>query len=200
VRLFVAAEIGNHLAGQAEQLIVQIKKRVAEQAPRARMTWLTAARLHITITFLGEADDARVEEIGRALEPPLRVRPFDLGLAGVGVFPRRGPPRAVWAGVDAGRDAMIAVEREVASRLAPLGIIGDARPYSPHVTLARVREAAGLRAVTLLEGFEWRAFGTAYIDAITLFESRLLPAGPTYLPLQRTSLARPTRGSASSTK
>jgi 2'-5' RNA ligase len=192
VRLFVAAEIGEHLATRAEALIVEIKRRVAEVAPRARVTWLTAPRLHITIRFIGDADHARAETIVRELEPPLRLAPFDLGLAGVGVFPGHGPPRAVWAGVERGLDAMVAVEREVASRVASIGIPGETRSYRPHLTLARVREAAGLRSARLLEGLERELLGTTRIDAITLFESRLSPAGPTYVPILRTSLGRPT--------
>ena len=62
------------------------------------------------------------------------------------------------------------------------------RPYSPHLTLARVREAAGLRSASLLDGLEDRSLGTTRIDAITLFQSRLSPKGPTYVPLLRTSL------------
>jgi 2'-5' RNA ligase len=192
VRLFVAAEIGERLAGRAEALIVEIKKRVAEMAPRAGVTWLTAPRLHITITFIGEADDARAETVLRALAPPVSVPAFDLDLTGVGVFPTHGPPRAVWVGVQGGRDVLVAVEREVVSRLAPLGIPSEERPYSPHLTLARVRAAPGLRAASLLEGLEKRSLGTTRIAAITLFESRLSPTGPTYVPLLRTSLGGPT--------
>jgi 2'-5' RNA ligase len=55
-----------------------------------------------------------------------------------------------------------------------------------------VRAAPGLRAARLLEGLEKRSLGTTRIDAITLFESRLSPTGPTYVPMLRTSLGGPT--------
>jgi 2'-5' RNA ligase len=63
------------------------------------------------------------------------------------------------------------------------------RPYRPHVTLARVKEPAGLRTAPLLEGVREHEFGVRRVDAITLFESRLSPRGPTYMPLHRTPLA-----------
>jgi len=192
VRLFVAAEIGARLASQAEDLIDALRKRVAEQAPRTRVTWLTVARLHITITFIGNLDRGRVEAVVSALEPPLHVPPLDLSLAGAGVFPQHGPPRAVWAGIGLGRESLMAAEREVVSRLAGIGIGGEDRPYRPHLTLARVREAAGLRSTRLFDGLEQNSLGTTRIDAITLFESRLSPTGPTYVPMLRTSLAGPT--------
>lgn len=192
MRLFVAAEIGERLAGRAAELIRELEKRAADAAPRARLTWLAANRLHITIRFIGEVDDVRVAAIAAALEPPLDVEPFDLTLAGMGVFPRSGPPRVVWTGIEQGRDDLIAVERELSSRLSTLGIPAESRPYSPHLTLARVREAAALRSATLLEGLEDRSLGTTRIDAITLFQSRLSPKGPTYVPLLRTALGRRT--------
>jgi 2'-5' RNA ligase len=192
VRLFVAAEIGEALPSRATELILELRKRTVGAAPRAKVTWLTSERLHITIRFIGEVDDSRGAAIRAALESPLDVAPFDLTLAGTGAFPKGGAPRVMWAGVEQGRDDLIAVEREVTSRLDALGIPAEDRPYSPHLTLARVREAAGLRSATLLEGLEDRSLGTTRIDAITLFQSRLSPKGPTYVPLLQTPLRRPT--------
>ena len=91
-------------------------------------------------------------------------------------------------GVAHGRDELKAIERIVSSRLLALGIAEEDRPYSPHLTLARVRDAAGLRTIRLLDGLTDRSVGTTRIDAITLFQSRLSPKGPTYVPLLRTSL------------
>ena len=188
MRLFVAAEIGERLAGRAADLIREVEKRVADAAPRARLTWLVADRLHITIKFIGEVDDVRSAAILTALRPPLDVESFDLTLAGLGAFPKNGPPRVLWIGTEPGRDGLIAVEREISSRLRTLAIPPESRPYSPHLTLARVREAAGLRSASLLAGLEDRSLGTTRIDAITLFQSLLSPKGSSYVPLLRTSL------------
>ena len=161
-------------------------------APRAKVTWLTPGRLHLTIRFIGEVDEARSAAVHAALGPPLGMEPFDLTLAGTGAFPKRGPPRVLWAGVEQGRNELIAAEREISARLATLGGRREERPHSPHVTLARVRDAGGLRSASLLKGFEDRRLGTIHVDAITLFHSRLSPQGPTYAPLLRTLLRRPT--------
>jgi 2'-5' RNA ligase len=64
----------------------------------------------------------------------------------------------------------------------------EQRPYNPHLTLARVREAAGLRAAALFDGLRDSVIGTTPIDAITLFDSRLSSKGPTYAPLLRVPL------------
>jgi 2'-5' RNA ligase len=96
----------------------------------------------------------------------------------------------VWTGIERGRTELIETEREVAARLATLGIPPERRPYSPHLTLARIRDAAGLRSTRLLDGFADRPVGTTRIDAITLFQSTLSPRGAVYVPLVRTPLAR----------
>ena len=187
MRLFVAAEIGEALAGCAAELIRELQTRTAGAAPRAKVTWIPADRLHLTIRFIGEVDDARAAAIRAALEPPLDVEPFALTRAGTGAFPKSGPPRVLWAGIEAGKADLIEAARDVTSRLATAGIAGDDRPYNPHLTLARVRDAAGLRSTALFEGLEDRRIGTTRVDAITLFQSKLSPKGPLYVPLLRTS-------------
>jgi 2'-5' RNA ligase len=80
------------------------------------------------------------------------------------------------------------LEQEVAERLASCGLEREERPYRPHVTLARVRDAAGLRASALLAPMERPEFGVTRVGAITLFQSRTSPSGAMYTALCRTSL------------
>ena len=188
MRLFVAVEIDPALARELARVADDLRRRIEARAPRARLTWVTPDRLHFTVRFIGEVAEDRVPSIAAALAAPLPVAPFDLTMAGLGAFPPKGPPRALWAGITGGTAEMSGLEREVSGRLASCGIDADAREYSPHLTLARVREAAGLRAREALDGAPPGPFGSTRVDAITLFESRLSPKGPTYVPLQRTPL------------
>jgi 2'-5' RNA ligase len=190
VRLFVAVEIAPLVAAAASALSDLLRRRAGRLAPDARITWIPTARLHITVRFIGNADDARTDAIRAALEPPLRVEPFDLVLAGSGAFPRAGAPRVLWAGVSAGGESLDKVEREVTARLQEVGVAPEPRDYRPHLTLARIRDAAGLTSSRLCEGLADQMVGTTRVEAITLFESRLSPKGPTYVPLRRTPLRR----------
>ena len=185
MRLFVASEIGETLAAKTAEVSRVLQRRTAASTPLAKVTWVPPDRLHLTIRFIGEVDDRQAASVGVALEPPLTIAPFDLTLAGVGAFPKRGSPRVLWIGVARGGDALIAAEHEVTARLASLGIPREERAYSPHLTLARVREAAGLRTEQLLDGLTDAVIGTEHIDAITLFRSKLSPKGPAYTPLVR---------------
>jgi len=188
VRLFVAVEIGETLAGGAAKLTEELEHRATAAAKRAKVTWIPADRMHLTIRFIGEVDDGTVSLVLKVLEQPLAVAPFGLTLCGAGTFPKRGTPRVIWLGVTDGREELLRVEREITARLTPLGIPEEDRAYSPHLTLARVREPAGLKSTRLLDGLTDLRIGTTRIETITLFHSKLSPKGPTYTPLLRTPL------------
>jgi len=187
MRLFVAVDVGPAIAEAARELIDELQRRADERAPRARVTWVAPERLHITVRFIGEADETRSQAIRAALEPELDVHPFDVAVEGIGAFPGKGAPKVFWAGLTSGRDGLLEVERAVSARLERL-TPADRRGYAPHLTVARVKDAAGLASAALFEGLTTAVLGRVHVEAITLYESRLSPKGPTYVPLQRTAL------------
>ena len=187
MRLFVAIEIEEGVAEQIVRLSSELRRRVETRAPSARLTWVPRERLHLTVRFIGDVDEPRAEEIRAALASPLDTPVFELALEGAGAFPEHGSPRVLWAGITHGERELIALEREVSSRLARCEIPAEGRPYRPHLTLARVRDAKGLRTQTLFDGLDG-TLGVTAVRTITLFQSRLSPKGPTYLTLQSTNL------------
>ena len=187
MRLFVAVEISETVAETVLDLISRLQATAARLAPHSRITWVTAERLHITIRFIGHVEDSKADAVRAMLTAPLGER-FDLTVTGVGTFPPTGGPRVIWAGLTAGRPRLISLEKLVSDRLAEAGVPPEERPFNPHLTLARVRDAAGLRSSALVGPLDALALGTTPVDAITLFESRLSPKGPTYVALQRTAL------------
>ena len=189
MRLFIAVEMNAAVEERARGVIEELRSRISRQAPRATITWSAPERIHITIRFIGEADDTRAHAIRAALGPTVDAPVFDLTVEGVGAFPPKGPPRVLWAGLTDGRDGLMNVERAVSQRLETL-VPAEERPYSPHLTLGRVKEPAGLSRATLLDGLAGQPFGRVHVDAITLYESRLSPKGATHVPLQRTALRR----------
>jgi 2'-5' RNA ligase len=191
MRLFVAIEMNRSVEEVAREVIADLCGRVARLAPRARVTWSNPERIHVTVRFIGEADEARVQNIRAALGPTIDAPAFDVTVEGVGAFPLRGAPRVFWAGLTDGRDNLLEVERAVSQRLESL-VPAEDRPYSPHLTLARVKEPGNLSRAALFEGLATRQFGRVHVDAITLFESRLSPKGATHVPLQRSALRRRT--------
>jgi RNA 2',3'-cyclic 3'-phosphodiesterase len=189
MRLFIAVEMNRAVEESAREVIGDLRDRVTHLAPRARITWSAPERLHITVRFIGDADESKAQAIRSALGPTIDAPVFDLTVEGVGAFPPKGPPRVFWAGLTDGRNGLLEVERAVSQRLETL-VPAEDRPYAPHLTLARVKEPAGLSRTTLFESLTTRQFGRVHVDAITLFESRLSSKGATHVPLQRSALRR----------
>lgn len=190
MRLFTAIELSDAARADLAGAIETVRRRALEQAPRARVTWVAPDRLHLTLRFIGEVDDAAGERILRVLRDPLPVAPFELTFNGFGAFPPKGPPRVIWVGVAPGGRSLEAAESYVSDRLETAGVARDDRPYTPHLTLGRVRDAAGLRTSLLFDGVRAPDAETR-VDAITLFRSQLSPKGPAYTALQRTRLQPP---------
>ena len=139
-------------------------------------------------SFIGDVDEEKATEIGGALGPALERPPFTIALGHVGAFPGRGAPRALRLTLVTDSEALVGLEEAVSARLEQAGIPRESRPFNPHVTLARVREPAGLRGPDLLAGLPAPPHAGGRIDAITLFASRLSSQGPTYTALRRLSL------------
>jgi 2'-5' RNA ligase len=181
MRLFIGIELPDVLKTNAASAASRIRERVAGAAPGAQVRWVVPANLHITIWFLGEVREPRVEALVAALKKPLGVRPFTLRVGGAGAFPPSGPPRAIWLGIVAGRDGLVATHDRLRSRLIPLGFEPESREYSPHLTIARVKEVQphDRTAVrhALLEGPD---VGECEVASATLFASRLTPSGSQY--------------------
>jgi RNA 2',3'-cyclic 3'-phosphodiesterase len=190
MRLFVGVDINAEVVERIADCLDELRRRVAQRAPRARISWVRPDHLHVTVRFIGDASETQATEIAASLSATLPLDPFEAIFAGIGAFPPHGPPRVLWAGIGAGVEPFVALEREVTARLDACGIPPEERPYRPHVTIARVREPAGLRARPLLDEFDARAFGASSVETITLFQSRLSPKGSVYVPLQSTHLRR----------
>ena len=184
----MAVPIDPDLARRAASFVDTLRSRAARLAPHARLSWVAPERLHFTLAFIGYVQESRTPAIQAALEQPTMVRRFPLELAGAGAFPSRGFPRVLWVGVREGREALSAVAADVRTRLDAAGVALETRPFSPHMTVARVKEPAGLRRAVLLEGLADEAIGRMTVDAITLFQSRLSPSGPSYHVLGRSPL------------
>lgn len=187
MRLFVAVDLPDAVVSAAATISDTLRRRVRDTAPTARLTWIAPERMHLTLRFIGEVPPEAAARIGERLATPFETTAFTVAAGETGTFPARGAPRVVWIGLREGREALHQLEAEVSSRLEQAGIAREPRPFSPHLTLARVREAGGLRASTVA-GVRAPDSARGQVDAVTLFESRLSPKGPAYSALHRIRL------------
>jgi 2'-5' RNA ligase len=190
MRLFIGVELPAAVKEMAAKQLDDLKQRVRKAAPSVSIRWVEAANLHLTLWFIGEVDEARAEAIRSSMERPFTTPRFDVKLEGLGVFPPGGLPRVVWIGLAAGREPLIGLYGEIRDRLAPLGYEPEARAFSPHLTVARVKDISGggakaLRAVLAGSSLPLEEYSQT---AVTLFRSRTSPKGARYEALLRVPL------------
>jgi 2'-5' RNA ligase len=108
-------------------------------APLAGVRWIPAENVHLTLRFIGEADDEKAGRFAEALAR-VRVEAFILPVGGTGVFPTRGPAKVIWAGVGNGHTRLYQLRKQVDEALLSIDA-GIAMPgFHPHFTIARLGE------------------------------------------------------------
>lgn len=186
-RSFVAVNLDEPLRAALAEAQGRLRRVPAD------VSWTLPGNIHLTLKFLGEIGERGAERVGRALEGAAAPHaPFTAGAAGFGVFPPKGPPRVVWAGVGEGAEALVSLHGSVERALAALGFPREGRPFRPHLTVGRVRSprnAAALReAIAELGGGLLGTFSVGHLD---LMDSQLHPRGSIYTLLRRVPLRGP---------
>ena len=191
MRLFVGVELDDAVRAAAGAAAEKLRSAFKRRRINLDARWSPPENLHVTIWFVGEVPDDRAAAIRGVLDQPFSEPRFDLSVAGCGAFPPSGPPRVIWFGLSAGVDPLKRLYAEVASRFSPLGLEPERRAYSPHLTIARVKDVprGAVRDVRTVLADASPACGTCTIDAVTLFRSRTSPKGATYEPLLRVPLS-----------
>lgn len=182
MRLFTGLDLPPELVARLEQLLEQLR-------PTARINWSPPANLHVTTKFIGEWPEERLPELEKALAalPSRPMIPVHIGK--VGFFPNPHSPRIFWCGVDAPGLAELAAETDAAT--SRLGIASEKRAYSPHLTLARIKER--LDPQPLREAIAAQAsldFGAFEARSFFLYRSQLRPTGSVYTKLAEFPLTK----------
>jgi 2'-5' RNA ligase len=182
VRAFLAIETPPEIRQALSRLVKKLDKSGSV------VNWVEGENLHLTLKFLGDIDITDVAEIYLRLKRDLaKVEPFEVNVQGLGAFPDISRPRTVWAGVSDGAEEMTAMFEVVEDSLMDLRFRKEARRFSPHLTIGRVKEATPELSELLKEhaGF---ATGVLDVEEIVLFSSELERTGPVYEPLARIPL------------
>jgi RNA 2',3'-cyclic 3'-phosphodiesterase len=175
MRLFTGIEI-------APQVRANLARMLKELRPLAQVTWSPVENLHITSKFIGEWPEERLDELEDALEQMKPPATFNVQIAKFGYFPNPHNPRAFFAGVHAGPE-LARLASQMDEDLKPLGIAKEDRPYTPHLTLARIKHEniRELREhISKMTDFD---FGTFAVNKFHLFMSKTGPKGSVYSTL-----------------
>ena len=186
MRLFVAVDLDD----TARTAIAAEQKRVAAVVGDARsVTWVKPDRMHLTLVFLGEVSDAHAPAIVDSVSRLVAMPAFSITFQGLGVFPSRGGPRALWVGITDGSAELSELQREIAGRVTDAGVVLDSRPFHPHLTLGRWRQSRPSDRRRVQSASRPDVVARVPVAAATLYQSRISSAGPTYTALARATLS-----------
>jgi RNA 2',3'-cyclic 3'-phosphodiesterase len=189
MRLFVAVDLDDQVREEVGRLIRRIRSEMRDDSS-LKISWVAPDRLHLTLHFVGEVEESTAARLVEGIAAPIDLTAFDLTFGAVGTFSSRGRPNVIWLGVADGRLPLIELQRSVGQRLVSAGCELEERPFSPHLTLARLRQVRGTvpqkraeRQKGGLSPVQVQVRSRTLVDRVTLYESRLGRDGATHVPL-----------------
>ncbi|UCE43902.1 MAG: RNA 2',3'-cyclic phosphodiesterase [Candidatus Bathyarchaeota archaeon] len=179
IRSFIAFDINcRSLLGE----LAEVQSKLVSTG--ANLKLVKPENIHITIRFLGDIYLNRIDAVHEAMEE-VSFAPFDVELKGVGVFPNTKYLRIVWAGIHKGSRELGNIFDQLEPRLRKLDFKPEAKRFSPHLTIARVRTAHNKRElIRHVEELGDHEFGVLRADCLRLKKSVLTPKGPIYSTLK----------------
>ncbi len=183
------------MTGASTRLFVAVDPPAAAQESIAGISnglagarWTRVPQFHVTLKFFGAVEEAKVARIAAALAG-VAVPAFSLAAAGFGVFPSFRSPRVLWIGLSPPAP-LAALHEAIESRVAAFTEVeADEKPYSPHLTLARLNPSTAAAVRAWMEERERFVEGPWEVDAFFLYASHLTPRGAVHRRLQEYPLS-----------
>jgi 2'-5' RNA ligase len=183
MRTFIAVELPEQIKKQIEVLQAPLKKT------NAFVSWVKPGNIHITLKFLGEVPEEKIEEVFSATELALKgAKRFKMNLKGMGAFPDLRRPRVIWVGAGKGEEELSGMAARIEDELKKIGYPKEKRKFSAHFTVGRVKSPKNIEK--LMELVKSTDFETEDIEVseVAVMRSQLHPAGAIYTPLKKMPL------------
>jgi len=181
IRTFIAIALPDEIHRNLAEFQNSLKKHQAD------VSWVNPENIHLTLQFLGEIHPNLVDKVGNCLEEVVPTQlSFAFEVAGTGVFPNPKRARVLWIGVTQGKEQVNLLQSTIEKSLRILNLPTENRAFHPHLTLGRVRSPKNLDAVVSdLLNQPKLSLGTVTVTQVTLFSSKLSPAGAIYTLLKQ---------------
>ena len=182
VRAFIAIE----LTPPTLDRLGDLQARLRQDLPPRLVRWVRPQGIHLTLKFLGEITASGVDAVSEAMaDACVAHASFSLSVHGLGCFPSLRRPRVLWVGVEEPTGVLAALQRDVERALVPLGFSPETWPFSPHLTLGRLKEGARgqIEALGQVVSQAKARVGEMPVTAVHLMRSDLLPGGAVYTSL-----------------
>lgn len=174
IRAFLSIDLKNNLQEKVYEIEKEFKKI------DAKISYVEAKNLHITLKFFGGLDEAGIPKISEKIEEVLEnYEPFGINIRGCGAFPSEDHIKVLWVGTDDNK-IIIQLQEDIDNALAEIGFEKD-KNFSTHVTFGRMKSPKGKKEVKEeIEKYSNREIGTMNVKEIKLKKSTLTPEGPVY--------------------
>ena len=183
IRTFIAVDLPPSVLDALGQISAQLQEKLTDTPVR----WVDFTKMHLTLKFLGDISKENIGMVEKILQSEAAKRQaMELGIGGIGAFPKMRHPRVIWIGVEAPTD-LFDLRRGIEDGLARLGYTYDKYDFTPHLTLGRISRKASARDVrkvgNVLSEFQVGFIGVARIEDVHLYKSDLHPDGAKYTRL-----------------
>ncbi|NOH03856.1 MAG: RNA 2',3'-cyclic phosphodiesterase [Chloroflexi bacterium] len=183
IRAFIAIDLPPPIQESVEKQTAALRRTLGGGLVR----WVPAHNMHLTLKFIGNVAASHVDFLKQMLVQSADSHtPFDLQVGGIGSFPNSKRPRVIWVGIHAPAE-LTSLQTNIEKGALRLGYEKEERPFSPHLTLGRVRQnldAADVQKIrSALESTQIGRIGAARIDAVHLYQSDLRSDGSVYTKL-----------------
>lgn len=183
LRAFIAIELPQSLQDAIGKQTARLHQTLGDNIIR----WVPPQNMHLTLKFIGNIANIHLDFLKQLLTRTTESHPqFDMQIGGIGPYPNSKRPRILWAGIHAPAD-LASLQRNIEVGASRLGYEKEKRPFSPHLTIGRVRQnidAADLKKIrSALDGIQIGSIGSARIDSIHLYKSELRSSGSVYTKL-----------------
>ena len=184
-RAFIAIQLSAELKRLISELQAELKHGIPDTVT---VNWIRPEAMHLTLRFLGDIEESQVEAIADVLRMGAGpLRPFTLEARGVGGFPTPARARVLWVGLsgdEEGMDALRNLQATIEEEVVEMGCVREDRPFTPHFTLARIKDGRASGPVRrLLMNESDRRVGEFHAGAVSLIKSEPRPTGSIYTSL-----------------
>jgi 2'-5' RNA ligase len=188
IRSFIAIELPDKLRRELGQL----EGRLKSSQPFG-IKWIDPEGIHLTLKFLGNITAKMTGEITGAMESAvLGIIPFQLEIKDLGAFPNLKRVQVVWVGIAGQIDRLVKLQQNIESNLERFGFAPEARAFTPHLTLARLRNQVPpqerQKLGQLIADTKFEA-GTFKVETVNLIKSQLTREGAIYSQISSVRLA-----------
>ncbi|ULA69765.1 MAG: RNA 2',3'-cyclic phosphodiesterase [Nitrospira sp.] len=201
IRAFLAVELPPELRAALSAVQQDLKRRLERAAVgQSRMSWVQPASMHLTVKFLGDTPEDLLELLHAKISKTAAEHPMiQIPFSRLGTFPRLQQPRVLWVGPpeswEQGNegDRLQALYRAVEEVCRAVGLAAEARPFSPHLTLARIKEGERQIGHELAQSRvldQPVTIGLLPMQSLVMMRSELRSTGSVYTKLWDCSLAR----------